>query len=116
VKRDGPQHASRGAKGSRQIVSDLTRDIKALEGIEGAALLAGERQAEVARLQEQIRELQEKARLKDIRVWVDSIVKQARGGKKKYEPMAGGPARRRQAAQGLPGILQEADPKRGPSG
>jgi hypothetical protein len=62
----------------------LSMEIKALEGIEGAALLAGERQAEVARLQEQARELEDAARLEDVTVWEDSIVKETKKGERKY--------------------------------
>ncbi len=76
--------ARKEAKGLRQRASDLSREIKALEGIEGATLMAGERQAEASRLQEQARELEDAARLEDITVWVDSIVKQAKKGEKKY--------------------------------
>ncbi|MFZ3147419.1 MAG: hypothetical protein WA137_00085 [Methanothrix sp.] len=39
----------------RQRAIDLAREIKALEGIEGVSQLAGERQAEAAKLQEQAR-------------------------------------------------------------
>jgi hypothetical protein len=76
--------ARKEAKGLRQRASDLAREIKALEGIDGAALLTGERQAEAARLQELARELEEKARLEDITVWEDCIVKQTKKGEKKY--------------------------------
>lgn len=68
----------------RQRASDLAREIKALEGIDGTSHLAGERQAEAARLQQQARELEELARLEDITVWEDSIVKQTKKGEKKY--------------------------------
>jgi hypothetical protein len=68
----------------KQIAIELIRDIKALEGIEAAALLTGERQAEAARLQEQARVLGELARLEDITVREDCIVKQTKKGEKKY--------------------------------
>ncbi|MDD4651354.1 MAG: hypothetical protein PHQ34_03900 [Methanothrix sp.] len=76
--------ARKEAKGLRQRASDLSMKIKALEGIEGTARLAGERQAEAARLQEQARELVELARLEDITVWEDSIIKQTKKGERKY--------------------------------
>ncbi|MCK9440344.1 MAG: hypothetical protein M0Q13_02870 [Methanothrix sp.] len=69
----------------RQKARALARESKALESIEGAAHLAGKRHAEAARLQEQSRELQEQARLEDLTVWADSIVKQTKKGEKKYE-------------------------------
>lgn len=68
--------ARKEAKELKQRAIDLTREIKALEGIEGAAKLAGERQAEATRLQEQARELEELARLEDITVWEDCIFKE----------------------------------------
>jgi hypothetical protein len=73
------------ARGLRQKARALARESKALESIEGAAHLAGKRHAEAARLQEQSRELQEQARLEDLTVWADSIVKQTKKGEKKYE-------------------------------
>ncbi|MDD4012535.1 MAG: hypothetical protein PHI83_10350 [Sphaerochaetaceae bacterium] len=57
------------AKELKQRASDLSREIKALEGIEGAAPLTGEREAEAARLQEQARGLKDAARLEDVQVW-----------------------------------------------
>jgi hypothetical protein len=55
-----------------------------LEGIEGAATLAGEREAEAARLEVQARELERAARLEDLAVWKDCIVKETKKGEKKY--------------------------------
>ena len=72
------------ARGLKQKASKLARESKALEGIEGAVSLAGEKEAETARLREIARELREKARLEDISVWEDSIVKQTKKGEKKY--------------------------------
>jgi len=76
--------ARKEAKGLGQRASDLAREIKALEGIEGAAQLARGKQAEAVKLQEQSRELEEAARLEDITVWEDSIVKQTKKGERKY--------------------------------
>jgi hypothetical protein len=76
--------ARKEAKELKQRASELTREARALEGIGGTALLAGEREAEAARLQEQARELGELARLEDISVWEDCIVKQTKKGEKKY--------------------------------
>ncbi|VVB70046.1 Uncharacterised protein [uncultured archaeon] len=72
------------ARGLKQRSIDLAREIKALEGIEGAAQLAGEKQAKAGELLGQARELEEAARLEDITVWMDSIVKQTKKGEKKY--------------------------------
>jgi hypothetical protein len=72
------------SKELKQRAIDLYREIKALEGIEGAAQLAVERQAEAARLPEQARELEELARLEDVHVWTDSIIKQTKKGERKY--------------------------------
>ncbi len=66
------------AKELKQRASELIGESRALEGIEGAALLAGEREAEAARLQEQACELEDAARLEDITVWEDCIVKQTK--------------------------------------
>jgi len=63
--------ARKEAKILKQRASDLAREIKVLEGIEGTAHLTGERQAEAARLE-------------DITVWEDSIVKHTKKGEKKY--------------------------------
>jgi len=76
--------ARKDAKKLKQRASELIREIKAQEGIEGAAQLAGERQAEAARLQEQAREQEELARLEDVTVWEDSIVKLTKKGEKRY--------------------------------
>lgn len=76
--------ARKEAKELKQTASELMQESKALESIDGAAQLAGERQAEAIRLKEQARELQEKARLEDIAVWEDSIVRQTKKGEKKY--------------------------------
>jgi hypothetical protein len=73
------------AKELKLKAHDLTRESKALEGIEGAALLAGEREVEAVRLREMAREMQEKARLEDISVWKDCIVRETPRGEKKYE-------------------------------
>lgn len=72
------------ARGLKQRASKLAKESRALEGIEGAALLAGERRAEAARLKEQSIGLHELARLEDLTVWEDCIVKRTKGGERKY--------------------------------
>ncbi len=76
--------ARKEAKELKQRASELTWESRALEGIEGAAQLAGERQAEAARLHEQATELEDAARLEDITVWEDCIIKQTKKGERKY--------------------------------
>jgi hypothetical protein len=76
--------ARKEAKELKQKASDLAKEIKALDGIEGTAQLAGERQADAARLQEQARELEDAARLEDLAVWSDRIIKETKKGKKEY--------------------------------
>jgi len=76
--------ARKEATGLKQRASELIGESRALEGIEGTAQLAGEWEAEAARLREQARVLEDVARLEDITVWEDSIVKQTKKGEKKY--------------------------------
>lgn len=76
--------ARKEAKELKQRARGLARESRALKGIEDAALLAGEREAEAARLEGQARELEELARLEDIQVWEDCIVKETKKGEKKY--------------------------------
>lgn len=100
--------ARKEAKELKQKASGFSWESRALEGIEGAAHLAGERQAEAARLQAQARELEGLARLEDVQVWEDCIVKETKKGEKRYGRWM---ASWRQTAQGLPGGLQEAKPR-----
>jgi hypothetical protein len=76
--------ARKEAKELKQRAIGFSREIKALESIEGAAQLAGKREAKAALLQGQARELEDAARLQDITVWEDSIIKQTKKGEKKY--------------------------------
>jgi hypothetical protein len=76
--------ARKGAKGLKQRASELIRESKALEGIAGAATLGKEKQAEAGNLLGQARELEQVARLEDVTVWEDSIIKQTKKGEKKY--------------------------------
>ncbi|MFZ2471816.1 MAG: hypothetical protein WAW52_07735 [Methanothrix sp.] len=76
--------ARREARGLKKRARELARESRALEGIDGAALLAGEREAEAARLREQARELQDKARLEDITVRQEPLVKQTNTGERTY--------------------------------
>jgi hypothetical protein len=69
------------ARGLKQKAGEVARQARLLAGIEGVAQLAGEKEAEAARLQDQTRELQELARLEDLTVWKDCIVR----GEKTYE-------------------------------
>lgn len=76
--------ARKEAKGLKEKAKELARESRALEGIESAASLAGEKEAEAARLREQARELQEKARLEDLRVIEEPLVKVTKKGKRTY--------------------------------
>ena len=76
--------ARKEAKGLKERAQELVKESRALESIENATSLAEEKGTEAARLQEQARELEQMARLEDINVWVDSILKQIKGGEKKY--------------------------------
>ena len=68
----------------KQRASELIRESKALEGIAGAAILGEEKKAEAGNLLGQARDLEQVARLEDITVWEDCIVKQAKKGERKY--------------------------------
>ena len=76
--------ARKEAKGLKEKAKELARESRALEGIESAASLAGEKESEAARLREQARELQEKARLEDITVIEEPLVKVTKKGKRTY--------------------------------
>jgi hypothetical protein len=76
--------ARKEAKGLKQRACELIMESKALEGIAGAAILGKEKQAEAGNLLGQARELEQVARLEDVTVWEDSIIKQTKKGEKKY--------------------------------
>ena len=76
--------ARKEAKGLKERAKELARESKALEGIENATSLAGEKEAEAAKLREQARELQEKARLEDITVIEEPLVKVTKKGERTY--------------------------------
>ncbi|MFA6372425.1 MAG: hypothetical protein WCW68_07355 [Methanothrix sp.] len=76
--------ARQEARGLKKKARELAREARALEGIEGAAQLAEEREVEMARLREQARELQDKARLEDITVRQEPLVKQTKMGEMTY--------------------------------
>jgi hypothetical protein len=52
----------------KKEMQELAKESRALEGIEGAVPLAGEKVAEAGRLREQARQLQERAQLEDLTV------------------------------------------------
>lgn len=58
---------------------ELAKESRALEGIEGAVPLAGEKVAEAARLREQARQLQEWAQLEDLTVREEPLEYQQEG-------------------------------------
>ena len=75
--------ARKEARGLKERAQKLARESRALEGIEDAASLAGERQAEAARLGERARELQERARLEDLSVMQEPLIKVTKKGERK---------------------------------
>lgn len=105
--------ARKEAKGLKPKAIDLSREIEALEGIEDAAQLAGEMQAEAARLREEARELEELARRGSCH-GVGGLHCQAdQEGREEIRAVDGRLAGRRQGPQGLPWKLQEDEPGRG---
>jgi hypothetical protein len=116
VKRNGPQHAGQErSEGMKQRANDLAREIKGLEGIEGASHLAGERQAKAAKLMEQSRELEEASQAGGYHGLGGLHCQASQKGREEIRAMAGRLAGRQQAVQVLPGELQEAEPDRGPA-
>lgn len=80
-------HTTASRKEARELkerAKELSRESRALEGIESAISLAGEKGAEAAKLREQARELQKKARLEDITVIEEPLVKVTKKSKRTY--------------------------------
>lgn len=75
--------ARREARWLKERAQKLAKESRALEGIEDAASLAGERQAEAARLGEKARKLQERARLEDLSVIQEPLIKVTKKGERK---------------------------------
>ena len=76
--------ARQEARELRKKAHKLARECKALDGIEDAVTLAGEKVSKEARLSELARKLQEKARLEDLTVRMEPLVKQTKKGEKVY--------------------------------
>lgn len=62
----------------------LAREAKALDGIEGAEPLAKEKEGAANRLLQEARELQDAARLEDLTVRQEPLVKHTKKGERKY--------------------------------
>jgi hypothetical protein len=75
--------ARREARGLKKKARELAGEARALEGIEGAALLAGEKVAEAARLRREAEELQGQARLEDLTVREEALIKTNKNGERK---------------------------------
>ena len=75
--------ARKEARGLKERAQKLAKESRALEGIEDAASLAWERQAEAVRLGERARELQERARLEDLSVIQEPLIKVTKKGERK---------------------------------
>jgi hypothetical protein len=75
--------ARKEARGLKERAQELAREARALDGIEDAASLVGERQAESARLGERASELQERARLEDLSVMQEPLIKVTKKGERK---------------------------------
>lgn len=76
--------ARRKAREMKKKALELARESRALEGIGGVVLLAEEKEAEAARQWERSRELQDKARLEDLTVRQEPLVKRTKKGERTY--------------------------------
>lgn len=77
--------ARREARGLKKRARELVGEAKALESIEGAAYMVEEKKSEAARLRREADELQARARLEDLSVRQETLVKQTkRGGERTY--------------------------------
>ncbi len=68
----------------KKTARELTRESGALEGIEGAEILAVGKMALVVRLREEAEELKAMARLEDLTVREEPLVKQTTKGERTY--------------------------------
>jgi hypothetical protein len=78
--------ARREARGGKKRARELAGEARVLEGIQGAATLAGEKEAESARLLLEAKELQDRARLDDLTVREEALVKTNKKGEKREYP------------------------------
>ena len=76
--------ARRVARSLKKRALDLARDAEALEGIEGAAALAEGRISEAARLRQEAEGPKDRARLEDLSVMQEPLVKQTKKGERTY--------------------------------
>ena len=72
------------ARGLKKKTQELAREGRVLEGIEDAEFLAVGKMALVVRLREEAEELQVKARLEDLTVRAEPLVKQTKKGERTY--------------------------------
>jgi hypothetical protein len=72
------------ARGLKKRAQELIGEARALEGIEDAEILAVGKMALVAKLREEAEELQAKARLEDLTVRKEPLVKETKRGERTY--------------------------------
>ncbi len=72
------------ARELRSKAETLAGEARVLKGIKEAAPLADGKEAEAARLQREAEELQDKARLEDLTVRQEPLVKQTKKGERTY--------------------------------
>jgi len=76
--------ARQKARGLNKKARELTSESRALKGIEDAEILAVGKMALVVRLREEAEELQAKARLEDLTVREEALVKKTKKGERTY--------------------------------
>jgi hypothetical protein len=76
--------ARKEAKALREKALELTREAKTLEGIDGAGELAEAKADQVKKTLGDIEDLKAEARLQDLNVWKDTLVKQTKKGERAY--------------------------------
>jgi len=76
--------ARREARDLKKKARELAGEAKALERIEGATILAGKKVAEASRLQREAEGLKDRARLEDLSVMQEPLVKQTKKGERTY--------------------------------
>ena len=98
--------ARKEARGLKERAQKLAKESRALEGIEDAASLAWERQAEAVRLGERARELQERARLEELSVIQEPLIKVTKKGERKEYWRCGCPESGRQIPKSVWGAAK----------
>jgi len=76
--------ARQEAKGLKKRAQQMAREVRVLECIDGAATLTEEKKAEASRLQQEAEGLKARARLEDLSVMRETLVKQTKKGERTY--------------------------------